>query len=558
MTVYRKKEFIMKKDVTIIGSGLSGLVAATELLKKGHHVTMIDQEPKTSIGGQAFWSFGGLFLVNSKAQRRLGVKDSYELAQRDWLNTAQFDRLDTEDYWAKQWAEAYIIFAAFEKEAYLESMGIKLTPILGWAERGGFTASGHGNSVPRFHITWGTGPGLIEPFVNYVLAEEQKGNFHFLERHQVTKLNITDNKITSIEGNILKPSNAQRGEPSNREIIDQFKLDTPYLIITTGGIGANHELIKKNWPSRLGKAPETMIQGVPDSTDGKMLGISETAGVKLVNKDRMWHYTEGIINHTPIWNNHGIRIIPGPSSLWFDALGNRLTAPDYPGFDTLHTLETICKTGYDYSWFILTEDILKKEFVLSGSEQNPDLTEKDIKRLLKERLSSNATGPVETFKDKGEDFIIAQNIHDLVRKMNTLAGSELLDADHIKTQIIERDLQLDNPFSKDSQVTFIHGARKFLGDKLIRTAKPHKILESKKLIAVKLHIISRKTLGGIQTDLNSQVISQEDTPIQGLYAAGEVAGFGGGGVHGYGALEGTFLGGCIFSGIRAARGIDEV
>lgn len=547
----------MKKEVTIIGAGLSGLVAATELLKNGHHVTMIDQEPKTAIGGQAFWSFGGLFLVNSKVQRRLGVKDSYELAQRDWLNTAQFDRLDTEDYWAKQWAEAYIKFAAFEKEAYLESMGIKLTPILGWAERGGFSASGHGNSVPRFHITWGTGPGLIEPFVNYVLAEEQKGNFRFLERHQVTQLNITDNKITSIKGNILKPSEAERGEPSNREIIDQFKLDTPYLIITTGGIGANHELIKKNWPRRLGKAPETMIQGVPDSTDGKMLGISETAGVKLVNKDRMWHYTEGIINHTPIWNNHGIRIIPGPSSLWFDALGNRLTAPDYPGFDTLHTLETICKTGYNYSWFILTEDILKKEFVLSGSEQNPDLTEKDIKLLLKERLSANATGPVEAFKEKGEDFIVAENIHDLVRKMNALAGSELLDPDHIKTQIIERDLQLDNPFSKDPQVTFIHGARKFLGDKLIRTAKPHKMLESKRLIAVKLHIISRKTLGGIQTDLNSQVISQEDTPIHGLYAAGEVAGFGGGGVHGYGALEGTFLGGCIFSGIRAAHGIDE-
>ncbi|MCH4983811.1 FAD-binding dehydrogenase [Macrococcoides goetzii] len=547
----------MKKEVTIIGAGLSGLVAATELLKNGHHVTMIDQEPKTAIGGQAFWSFGGLFLVNSKVQRRLGVKDSYELAQRDWLNTAQFDRLDTEDYWAKQWAEAYIKFAAFEKEAYLESMGIKLTPILGWAERGGFSASGHGNSVPRFHITWGTGPGLIEPFVNYVLAEEQKGNFRFLERHQVTQLNIQDNTITSIAGKILKPSHAERGEPSNREIIDNFKLETPYLIITTGGIGANHELIKKNWPRRLGKAPETMIQGVPDSTDGKMLGISETAGVKLVNKDRMWHYTEGIINHTPIWNNHGIRIIPGPSSLWFDALGNRLTAPDYPGFDTLHTLETICKTGYDYSWFILTEDILKKEFVLSGSEQNPDLTEKDIKLLLKERLSANATGPVEAFKEKGEDFIVAENIHDLVRKMNALAGSELLDADHIKTQIIERDLQLDNPFSKDPQVTFIHGARKFLGDKLIRTAKPHKMLESKRLIAVKLHIISRKTLGGIQTDLNSQVISQEDTPIHGLYAAGEVAGFGGGGVHGYGALEGTFLGGCIFSGIRAAHGIDE-
>ncbi len=299
-----------------------------------------------------------------------------------------------------------------------------------------------------------------------------------------------------------------------------------------------------------------MIQGVPDSTDGKMLKISEDAGVRLVNKDRMWHYTEGIQNHTPIWNKHGIRIIPGPSSMWFDATGKRFDAPDYPGFDTLHTLESICKTGYDYSWFILTEDILKKEFVLSGSEQNPDLTDKDYRRILKERLSSAATAPVEKFRTDGEDFVEADNLKDLVSGMNALAGNELLDDEEIRKQIELRDLQVDHPFSKDPQITFINGARHFLGDKFIRTAKPHKFLDGRKLIAVKLHIISRKTLGGIQTNLNSQVFNQNEELIKGLYAAGEVAGFGGGGVHGYGALEGTFLGGCIFSGLRAARGIN--
>lgn len=547
-----------KRHVTIVGSGLSGLVAASELLKRGHKVTMLDQEPKRSIGGQAFWSFGGLFLVNSKVQRRLGVKDSYELALSDWMNTAKFDRLDDEDVWAKKWAEAYIKFATYEKEAYLEEKGVKLSPILGWAERGGSGAMSHGNSVPRFHITWGTGPGLIEPFVNDVLSYERSGQFTFLERHQVTKLNIEENRITSIEGNILEPSNALRGEPSSRKILKPFVKAVEVLLITTGGIGANHELIKKNWPKRLGKAPEHMIQGVPDSTDGKMLQISEDEGVKLVNKDRMWHYTEGIKNHSPIWSQHGIRIIPGPSSLWFDALGNRFDAPDYPGFDTLHTLESICKTGYDYSWFILTEDILKKEFVLSGSEQNPDLTEKDIKRILKERLSKTATGPVETFRTKGEDFVLADNISDLVKGMNELVGTKLLDEMHIKDQIEARDMQIDNPFSKDPQITFVNGARKFLGDKFIRTAKPHKILTNQKLIAVKLNIISRKTLGGIQTNLDSQVFNQQNELIKGLYAAGEVAGFGGGGVHGYGALEGTFLGGCIFSGLSAARGIDHM
>ncbi|TDL98088.1 FAD-binding dehydrogenase [Macrococcus brunensis] len=544
----------MMKTVTIIGAGLSGLVAAAELLKRGHQVTMLDQEPAQAIGGQAFWSFGGLFLVNSGLQRKFQVKDSYELALNDWMGTARFDRLDDEDKWAVKWAEAYIRFASFEKEKYLKSMGIKFAPVLGWAERGGSSAEGHGNSVPRFHITWGTGPGLIEPFVNYCLAHK---SFKFLPRHQVTDLVIANNKVQGISGNILEPSDVERGAPSSRIVIDTFEMPVEHLIITTGGIGANHELIKQNWPKRLGKAPAHMIQGVPDSTDGKMLKISEDAGVRLVNKDRMWHYTEGIQNHSPIWKQHGIRIIPGPSSMWFDATGRRFSAPDYPGFDTLHTLESITKTGYDYSWFILTEDIIKKEFVLSGSEQNPDLTGKDYRQILKERLSSHATGPVEKFRTDGADFVEADNLRDLVSEMNSLAGNNLLDYETIKKQIELRDLQVDNPFSKDPQITFINGARHFLGDKLIRTAKPHKFLDGRKLIAVKLHIISRKTLGGIQTDLNSQVFNQHEELIEGLYAAGEVAGFGGGGVHGYGALEGTFLGGCIFSGLRAAIGIDS-
>lgn len=544
----------MKKKVHIIGSGLSGLVAATELLKYGHEVIMLDQENEKAIGGQAFWSFGGLFLVNSKVQRRYKVKDSFELAMNDWMGTARFDRLDDEDQWAKAWAEAYVRFATFEKEEYLRSMGIKLSPILGWAERGGRSADGHGNSVPRFHVTWGTGPGLVEPFVNFVLNHE---NFQLLTRHQVTNITIENNKIKAIAGNVLEPSDVERGIPSSREVIDQFSYDVDTLIITSGGIGANHELIKQNWPSRLGKAPEHMIQGVPDSIDGKMLKISEDAGVRLVNKDRMWHYTEGIKNHSPIWSNHGIRIIPGPSSMWFDALGNRFAAPDYPGFDTLHTLEMIGKTGYDYSWFILTEDIMNKEFALSGSEQNPDITNKDIKEIMRERLSGNGTGPVNKFKTDGVDFIRAANLQALVRGMNELIGENLIDYDKLRRQIEARDLQVDNPFSKDPQITAINNTRHFLGDKFIRTAKPHKLLDGRPLIAVKLNIISRKTLGGIQTNLNSQVFNKDAQLIDGLYAAGEVAGFGGGGVHGYGALEGTFLGGCIFSGIRAATGINE-
>lgn len=549
----------MKKHIFIIGTGLSGLVTATELLKKGHKVTMLDQEPRQAIGGQAFWSFGGLFLVNSKIQKRLGVKDSYELALNDWLSSTKFDRLKDEDYWAYQWAKAYVKFATFEKEDYLKEMGIKLTPILGWAERGGTSASNHGNSVPRFHVTWGTGPGLIEPFIKYVFNKEKENQFELLPRHQVDEIIIQNNEIKQIKGNILEPSDVERGSPSSRNIMAHFSLNVDYLVITTGGIGANFDLIKKNWPKRLGAPPENMIQGVPDSTDGKAIEISENSGVNVVNKDRMWHYTEGIQNHSPIWNKHGIRITPGPSSLWFDARGNRLKSPDYPGFDTLHTLESIMSTGYDYSWFILTEDIIKKEFILSGSEQNPDLTNKDIKLLIKERLLGRSTTPVAKFLNKGADFVIAENLKDLVIKMNDITKNKLIDYETIKEQIEARDLQIDNKFNKDPQVTFINGTRKFLGDKLLRTAKPHKILGGKngKLIAIKLHIISRKTLGGIQTDLNGNALGKNNKQILGLYAAGEASGFGGGGLHGYRALEGTFLGGCIFSGIRVAKGIDK-
>lgn len=547
----------MQKNIFIIGSGLSGLVAATELIKKGHKVTMLDQEARQAMGGQAYWSFGGLFLVNSKIQRRLGVKDSYELALNDWFGTAQFDRLETEDYWSKKWAEAYVHFATYEKESYLKSMGIKLTPMLGWAERGGSLASGHGNSVPHFHITWGTGPGLINPFIDYVLKKEKEGQFRFLSRHQVTHIDIQNNQIKGISGNILEPSDVNRGEASSREIIDTFAYDVDDLVISTGGIGANHDMIKKNWPKRLGPPPNYMIQGVPDSTDGKMIELTETLGVNIVNKDRMWHYTEGIHNYSPIWTNHGIRIIPGPSSIWLDAKGSRMSTPDFPGFDTLHSLETITKTGYDYSWFVLTEDIIKKEFALSGSEQNPDITNKDIKLLIKERLKSNVTGPVNAFLEKGEDFVVADNLETLVERMNQLTKEDLLDYHQIKAEIESRDLQINNKFMKDPQVASIHNARKFLGDRFIRTAKPHKILDKNKLIAVKLHLISRKTLGGIQTNLDGQAFNQQNQLIEGLYAAGEASGFGGGGVHGYRALEGTFLGGCIFSGIRVAKGISK-
>ncbi|RVC77212.1 FAD-binding dehydrogenase [Mesorhizobium sp. M4A.F.Ca.ET.022.05.2.1] len=544
-------------DVIIVGAGLAGLVAAAELAEAGKKIIIVDQEPEQSLGGQAFWSFGGLFLVDSPEQRRMRIRDSHDLALEDWMGTAAFDR--AEDFWPRKWAEAYVGFAAGEKRSWLIERGLKFFPVVGWAERGGGNAIGHGNSVPRFHVTWGTGPGVLEPFVLRVREAEKRGLVQFKFRHRVNELTRTGTTVDGVRGDILEPSSVERGRKSARDIAGDFELHAQAVIVASGGIGANHELVRKNWPHRLGTAPKRMITGVPDHVDGRMLAITEAVGGSIINRDRMWHYVEGIKNWAPIWTDHAIRILPGPSSLWLDARGKRLPVPLYPGFDTLGTLSHIMSTGFDYSWFILTKKIIQKEFALSGSEQNPDLTGKSWRQVLG-RATSGIPGPVKAFMEKGEDFIVEADLSTLVKRMNALAGGEpLLDVAEVEREIRARDRQLDNPFSKDMQITALRGARAYLGDKLIRTTKPHKMLDPANgpLIAVRLNILTRKTLGGLQTDLDSRVLDAGGQPVPGLYAVGEAAGFGGGGVHGYAALEGTFLGGCIFSGRSAGRAAAE-
>ncbi|WP_298734352.1 FAD-binding dehydrogenase [uncultured Chitinophaga sp.] len=542
-------------DTIIIGAGLSGLVAATELADKGIKVILLDQEGEQSLGGQAFWSFGGLFMVNTPEQRRMGIKDSLELALQDWMGTASFDR--PEDHWPRKWAEAYVHFAATEKYSWLRGLGLRFFPVVGWAERGGYGAIGHGNAVPRFHVTWGTGPGVLAPFAARAKEAAAKGLIQFKFRHRANELVMENGAVKGVRGVILSPSNVQRGEKSPDTITGDFNFAASTVIITSGGIGGNQELVRKSWPSSLGKAPAHMLSGVPQHVDGRMLGVAQQAGARLINPDRMWHYTEGIKNWSPIWEQHGIRILPGPSSLWLDATGKRLPPPLYPGFDTLGTLQYLMHTGYDYSWFILNQKIIKKEFALSGSEQNPDLTNKQWSQVIKRAIGKKATGPVEAFKEKGEDFVVADNLRELVAGMNRLTPMPLLNFADIEREVTARDAQLDNKFCKDLQIAAIRNARRYVGDKLIRTAPLHRLLDpgAGPLIAVKLHILTRKTLGGLETNLDAQVLDERGEPIGGLYAAGEAAGFGGGGMHGYRALEGTFLGGCIFSGRVAARAV---
>ncbi len=542
----------MDTDVIVVGAGLAGLAAAAEVADAGRRVILVEQEGEQSLGGQAFWSLGGLFLVDTPEQRRMGIKDSHALASQDWFGSAQFDR--DEDHWPRQWAEAYVDFAAGEKRSWLHAMGLRIFPVVGWAERGDGRAEGHGNSVPRFHLTWGTGPGVVAPFERRVRDHVEAGRIRFAFRHQVDDLVLDGGAVVGVRGVVLEPTDVERGRPSSRVATGEFELSAQAVIVTSGGIGGNHDLVRTSWPARLGSPPRTMVSGVPAHVDGRMLGITEAVGARVINPDRMWHYVEGIRNWDPIWENHGIRILPGPSSLWLDATGKRLPAPCYPGFDTLGTLAHLRTTGHDYSWFVLTQKIIEKEFALSGSEQNPDLTGKDVKLLLG-RLRAGAPGPVEAFKQHGEDFVVADTLAELVAGMNRVGDAPLIEEAPLRHLIEARDREIDNEFTKDAQLTAVRGARRYRGDKLIRVATPHRLLDPSAgpLIAVRLNILTRKTLGGLETDLSGRCLTSGGQPLPGLYAAGEVNGFGGGGMHGYNALEGTFLGGCLFSGRAAGR-----
>jgi uncharacterized protein len=541
-------------DVVVVGAGLAGLVATAELADAGRRVLLLDQEGEQSLGGQAHWSFGGLFLVDSLEQRRMGVRDSRELAQQDWAGTAGFDR--PEDHWPRQWAQAYVDFAAGEKRAWLHAQGVRWFPVVGWAERGGYGAIGHGNSVPRFHVTWGTGPGVLAPFLRRVHAAVARGQVELRVRHRVDALSTTGGQVTGVTGAVLEPTSAARGAPSSRVEVGAFDLSAQAVVLTTGGIGGDHDLVRANWPARLGAPPGHMLSGVPAHVDGRGILLAQQAGASAVHPDRMWHYVEGVENWDPVWPRHAIRILPGPSSLWLDATGKRLPVPLFPGFDTLGTLAHLRTTGHDHSWFLTTRKIVEKEFALSGSEQNPDLTGKSVRKVLS-RARAGVAAPVQAFLDHGADFVVRDDLGSLVEGMRALTPWAPVDHATVEAEVVARDREMDNPFTKDLQVVALRQARAYRGDRLIRVASPHKLLDpdAGPLIAVRLHVLTRKSLGGLETDLSGRVLRPGGQPLDGLYAAGEASGFGGGGMHGYRSLEGTFLGGCLFSGRVAGRAV---
>ncbi|MGL5865140.1 MAG: FAD-binding dehydrogenase, partial [Dermatophilaceae bacterium] len=521
----------------------------------------LDQENEANLGGQAGWGLGGMFLVDTPEQRRLGISDSPELAWQDWEGAAAWDRLvgpgggPGADHWGRRWAQAYVEWAAGEMYDWVRSVGVSFVPIVGWAERGDGTSSGHGNSVPRFHIPWGTGTGVVAPFEAKVREHVTAGRVFYRPRHRVDHLVTAAGAVVGVSGSVLAPDQSPRGVASTRDTVGEFEYGAQAVVVASGGIGGNHDLVRAHWPQRLGRPPVDLVTGVPAAVDGRMLAITEKAGGTVVNRDRMWHYVDGVQHPDPVWSGHGIRIVPGPSGMWFDALGDRLPGPYYPGFDTLGTLGHLRRQGFDHSWFVLNRSLAGTEFMLSGSEQNPVLTERRISAVLRQSIT-RVQPAVQEFLDQSADCVIADSLLELVERMNALTPATPVDFAHLKRQIVERDRQVDHRFTKDGQIAAIRAARGYRGDRLTKRVHPLvRILdrEHSPMVAVRLRVLPHTTLGGLHTDLTGRVLGLDGSPVPGLFAAGEASGFGGGGVHGYRALEGTFVGGCLFSGRAAGR-----
>ena len=454
----------MNTDVLVIGAGLAGLVATAEAADAGRSVVVLDQEPAASLGGQAFWSLGGLFLIDSPEQRRMGIRDSAELAADDWFGSAGFDR--PEDFWPRQWAQAYLDFAAGEKRSWLRQQGLRLFPVVQWAERGGYQVGGHGNSVPRFHLTWGTGPGVVTPVLRRVMHHVRAGRVTLSFRHRVTELLTSGRAVTGARGELLAASTAARGEPSNRSVIGDWEISAGAVVVASGGIGANHELVRRNWPAGFGEVPGRMLSGVPDSTDGLMLGVAAAAGGRLINGDRMWPLPGRRGQPQP-----GVATArhPHPARADLAVAGRDRPSAAHatvPRFRRARgRLRAITAGGHGYSWFLLNHRTVGPEFGLSGSEQNPDLTGRSIRKLLTQRAGGKIGPGTAAFLEDGEDFLTADTLPELVAKMNALAGTDLIDADALAVTVAQRDRQVRARLGKDPQVVMTAAARRFAGDR---------------------------------------------------------------------------------------------
>jgi predicted oxidoreductase len=531
-----------KADVVIAGGGIAGIVAALELLNEGKKVILLDRDTEDQLGGLAKWSFGGMFFVDTPLQRRAGMKDSAELALRDWNSVADFG---DEDVLPKQWAKQYVYNCTEHIYKWVtKELGTKFFPVVHWVERGLY---GPGNSYPRFHMVWGTGKGLTDDAIR-ALHNHPKASTHLQSfyRHKAEEIVMEQGRAVGISG-LDESSNAQ------------FSARGEHIIVATGGMGGNIQKVREHWYKPWGAPPEIILNGSHPYAMGDLHEAVEKVNGNVTHLDWHWHYAAGVRHPRPQWKDHGLSLVPPKSALWLNYRGERFGPnPLITAYDTRWTVEEICKQEKKYSWQVLNMKIMMKEFAISGSESNKAIRDKNLLLFLQHILLGNK----ELVHDmlNSPDFVTANSIPELVDKMNALEGTDDVKLDAVATSIGRYDEQIARgpKYHNDEQLRRIAHARQYRGDK-VRTCKFQAINDPKAmpLIAIRESILSRKTLGGIQTDLECRVMSIPNNGTQeaipGLYAIGEAAGFGGGGLHGKGALEGTFLGGCVLTARIAAK-----
>jgi uncharacterized protein len=519
---------VERADVVVIGAGIAGLVASLELLEFGRDVLLLDRCEPHELGGLAREAFGGTFMVDTPEQRRSGVHDSFDLAWQDWQTLAGFEE---DDVWPRRWAEQYVARARDEVGGWLKGHGVWFFPVVNWAERGVF---GDGNSVPRFHLCWGCGQGMVDGVWGAIEKHPRRSAFELRFRRLVTRL-----------------------EPG-RVFVGDDEIEANAVVVAAGGIGGNLDIVRKYWPKNLGSPPEKLLMGSHYHADGAMHAEVERLGGNVTHLDRMWNYADAVHHPKPRRKDHGVKLIPPRSGLLLDPGGKRYgPVPVMPTFDAYYALERMCEDDRKYSWLVCNWKIARRELDVSGSEHNPLIREKRLVRFL---LSVLVGKPnlVRYFVERCPDFVTADSVPELARKMNELNGNDDVDAELMESEVLRYDgnLKRGKALWNDDQLRRIAQLRNWRGDRL-RTAKYVAITDPNAgpLIAIKLQPMARKSLGGIQTDLESRVLDSRGEPIPGLWACGEAAGFGGGGLHGKRSLEGTFLGGCVFSARLAAKSI---
>ena len=527
-------------EVVIIGAGIAGIVCALELLEQGRRVLLLDRDVPEKLGGLARESMGGMFAVDTPEQRRAGARDSVDLALADWHSFAEFT---PEAHWPRQWAQAYVTHCTQHMYWWLRAKGVKYFPVPHWVERGQFTP---GNSVPRFHLVWGTGEGLVSALLAHLQQPQWAQRLELQFEQCVQGLLRQDGRVLGCHGV------DQRNEKP-------FEVRAEVVVIAAGGINGSIDRVRANWHADWQPAPQTILNGSHQYADGRLHDAAQAAGAQLTHLDKMWNYAAGVHHYASNKPHAGLSLVPPKSALWLNAKGERIgPQPLVTGFDTRELVTQICRQPGGYSWQVLNHKIALKELAVSGASHNPSIRDRQWLAFVRDLLFGNRW-LVRTLVDNCKDFVVAQSLPELVDKMNALQGDDAVQLATLEQAVMRFDAQvrLKPKFRNDEQLRRIAYTRGYSGDK-IRTCASQPIVDAKAmpLIAIREFIISRKSLGGIQTDLQSRALDADGHPISGLFAIGEAAGFGGGGVHGLRALEGTFLGGCVLTARAAAASMD--